>query len=104
MGSSSNGSPATDMAGADVGSESSEPGQRGFLGRIFSVFSGADASGDAAAEAGSTVSALPVSSPSHGMANLRKLRVDDVALPKAEIVAVPVDIGRDALVDRKSVV
>jgi magnesium and cobalt transporter len=33
------------------------------------------------------------------MANLRKLRVDDVSVPKVEIVAVPVDIGRDELVE-----
>lgn len=34
----------------------------------------------------------------HGMANLRKLRVDDVSVPKVEIVAVPQDITRDELV------
>jgi magnesium and cobalt transporter len=33
-----------------------------------------------------------------GIANLRKLRVDDVAIPKAAIVAVPLDITREALV------
>jgi magnesium and cobalt transporter len=32
------------------------------------------------------------------MANLRKLRVDDVAIPKVEIAAVPLDIGKDELV------
>lgn len=30
--------------------------------------------------------------------NLRRLRVEDVAIPKAEIVSVPVDIDRDALI------
>ena len=34
----------------------------------------------------------------HGMSNLRKLRVDDVAIPKVDIVAVPVDISKDDLV------
>ena len=31
--------------------------------------------------------------------NLRKLRVDDVAVPKVDIVAVPLDIGKDDLVE-----
>jgi magnesium and cobalt transporter len=30
---------------------------------------------------------------------LRRMRVDDVAIPKAEIVAVPLDIGKDELVE-----
>jgi magnesium and cobalt transporter len=34
----------------------------------------------------------------HGMSNLRKLRVDDVAIPKVDIAAVPLDIGKDDLV------
>jgi magnesium and cobalt transporter len=34
----------------------------------------------------------------HGMANLRKLRVDDVSVPKVDIISVPTDIGRDELV------
>ncbi len=34
----------------------------------------------------------------HGMSNLRQLRVDDVAIPKVDIVAVPLDIGKDDLV------
>lgn len=39
-----------------------------------------------------------VSRPAHGMINLRRMRVEDVAIPKAEIVAVPVDITREDLV------
>lgn len=35
----------------------------------------------------------------HGMINLRRLAVEDVAIPKADIVAVPVTITRDDLVD-----
>jgi magnesium and cobalt transporter len=34
----------------------------------------------------------------HGMANLRRLRVDDVSVPKVDIISVPTDIGRDDLV------
>ncbi len=33
-----------------------------------------------------------------GMLNLRRMRVEDVAIPKAEIVAVPADIPKDELV------
>ena len=34
----------------------------------------------------------------HGMANLRRLRVDDVSVPKVDIISVPTDIGREDLV------
>ncbi len=37
--------------------------------------------------------------PSRGMANLRQMRVEDVAIPRVEIVSVPVDIGLDALLE-----
>jgi len=37
--------------------------------------------------------------PSGGMGNLRQMRVDDVAIPRAEIVSVPVDIGLGDLVE-----
>ncbi len=35
--------------------------------------------------------------PAHGMINLRRLRVDDVAVPKADIIAVPNTITKDDL-------
>ncbi|MEM9395537.1 MAG: hemolysin family protein [Pseudomonadota bacterium] len=34
-----------------------------------------------------------------GLGNLRRMRVEDVAIPRAEIVAVPSDISRDELVE-----
>jgi magnesium and cobalt transporter len=34
-----------------------------------------------------------------GLSNLRRLRVDDVSIPKADIAAVPLDIDKDALVE-----
>lgn len=96
MGSSNDGSIAAHSAQHEDQTES-EPPQRGIFGRIFDAFSGADsqAASDAkdAAQAPSTGP-----QPVHGLGNLRRLRVDDVAIPKAEIVAVPVDIGRDELV------
>ncbi len=39
-----------------------------------------------------------VSPPTHGMINLRRMRVEDVALPRAEIVSVPDTISKDDLV------
>ena len=76
--------------------EPAEAAQRGFFGRLLDVFTpnetGASASGDASAPLAPPGPAL------HGMSNLRRLRVDDVAIPKVEIVAVPLDIGRDDLV------
>jgi magnesium and cobalt transporter len=62
-------------------------GQRGLFGRIIGAF----APPDQDAPSGARVVAL-------GLANLRRLRVADVAIPKAEIVAVPVDIARSDLV------
>jgi len=77
--------------------ESSEPLQRGFFGRLLSAF-GPHGEGDEAgrpandsmAAGGQTV---------HNLANLRKLRVDDVAVPKVDIAAVSVDIGKENLVE-----
>lgn len=44
------------------------------------------------------VVATPPRSQSHGMINLRRMRVEDVAIPKAEIIAVAEDIGKEELV------
>ncbi|MDO5631503.1 MAG: hemolysin family protein [Paracoccus sp. (in: a-proteobacteria)] len=75
-----------------VGGEGRDlPGSRGFLGRFFGVFTGDEA---AAAEPVGTAS-----QPAPGLVNLRRLRVDDVAIPKAEIIAVPVTVSLDDLVE-----
>jgi magnesium and cobalt transporter len=49
------------------------------------------------ASAAPVAAAAPVSLP--GLSNLRRLRVDDVAIPKVDITAVPVTIGRDELAE-----
>ncbi len=88
MGSSSDGSQhAADEDGA-------EPARTGFFGRLLSAFTpGADTGdGEGAAQVAQTSAGLP------GLGALRRLRVDDVAVPKVEIVAVPLDIGKDDLV------
>ena len=92
MGSSNDGSSSAQEA--QIGSNTDEPPQeltpRGFIGRILSAFS---QQSEEAVAAAVTAGAQPV-----GMANLRKLAVDDVAIPQADIIAVPSDIGLEDLI------
>lgn len=60
---------------------------RGFFGRIFGR---ADPAEDAAPQG--------TSQPAPGMLNLRRMRVHDVAIPKAEIIAAPLNISLEDLV------
>ena len=95
MGSSSDGSAVAPGVTADDGED---PPQRGFFGRILDAFSPPEQ--DDRPEADVALAATqpaPMTLP--GIGNLRKLRVDDVAIPKAGIAAVPLDIGRDDLVE-----
>jgi magnesium and cobalt transporter len=69
-----------------------EPSQRSLFSRLLSALtpgSADDGTPGHAAAAGTTP----------GLSNLRRLRVDDVAIPKVDIIAVAADISRDALVD-----
>ncbi|MGR3323584.1 MAG: hemolysin family protein [Pseudooceanicola sp.] len=65
--------------------------RRGFFSRLFSR-------GDDAAPAAQPAPAIATPRPTHGMVNLRRMRVEDVLVPKADIVAVPTTITRDDLV------
>jgi len=101
MGSSSDGLTAAQGAPVqtDTESGSDEDDTRGFFGRLFgkaapSAPSPADPPAQSSPASGTT--AHP---PLPGLSNLRRLRVDDVAIPKAEIVAVPLTISRDDLVE-----
>jgi len=71
------------------------PQSRGILGRILGAFSGGD-EGEAA-ERAEAAPAGPAGAP--GLLNLRRMRVDDVAVPKAEIVAAPVTATLPDLVE-----
>ena len=92
--------PAADV-GADpagwadgVGGEGRDlPASRGFLGRLFGAFSGGDDGNTIPEEYRAPDPAAP------GMGNLRSLRVDDVAIPKVEIVAAPITAKLDELVE-----
>jgi magnesium and cobalt transporter len=93
MGSSSEGSAASPDAEP---SDPSDQGPRGLLGRLLGALAPATAESGpapAATRAPEAAPALP------GLGNLRRLRVHDVAVPKAEIVAVPIDIDREALAE-----
>ncbi len=92
MGSSNEGpAPAQDASSGLTEEPPQESGARGFFGRILSAFS-PSSEGQSAPDA---TAPAPVS----GLGALRRLRVDDVAIPKTEIVAVPLDIGKEELVE-----
>ncbi len=93
MGSSDGGS----TAGAeDDPGDGPQDRARGLLGRFFARKQPPNSESNPAAGNPSTTPAQDPALP--GLANLRKLRVDDVAIPKASVVAIPLDITRDALV------
>ena len=93
MGSSNDGSDAALGAGDDT----TEGGQRGFLSRIFSALGSSEPSSEPTRTGALAAPAAATGLP--GIGNLRRLRVDDVAIPKVEITAVPVDIGKEDLVE-----
>lgn len=90
--------PATPL-GADAASEADGvggegrdiPHSRGFLGRFFDALTGGD--DDPAQVSERPSQAVP------GMVNLRRMRVDDVAVPKAQMIAAPETISLDELVE-----
>ncbi len=76
--------------------EDTEGQSKGFLGRIFDALSPSEAAAN-----GYDLTPVPdtaYTSTTPGMLNLRRMRVEDVAIPKADIVAVPVTISKDDLV------
>lgn len=83
-------------AASDAQTEGSKTTERGFIGRFFDAF-GADK--DAPPQSADDVHMVyPKLSPTMpGMRNLRTLRVEDVAVPKSDITAVPVTLSKDDL-------
>ncbi len=78
---------------AQSAQENQEPTNRGFLGRVKDILNPSATptpSQDAPAMAPTTVP---------GMLNLRRMRVEDVAVPKSDIVAVPVTASMDEIVE-----
>ncbi len=97
MGSSNDGSIAAQSALGQDQTEEDGPQSRGLFGRIFGAFTRPDDRGSALSDDAQAKAVEPQAAP--GLVNLRRLRVDDVAVPKVEIAAVPIDIGRDELVE-----
>jgi len=89
------------MSDADGGSgaargapDQTDSGPRGLVGRLIDAFRPPE-------DEDEDHRSLPGAAPRRllpGLAGLRRMRLEDVAVPKAEIAAVPVDIDRDALV------
>ena len=75
---------------ARINGDDGEGGQRGLFGRLIEAFATPPDEHGPHGE-GAQVVAL-------GLARLRRLRLEDIAVPRAEIVATPVDIGRADLV------
>ena len=70
------------------------PDRSGFFGRIVEALTPSDPAGDVIANGQMASSA----SRTHGMINLARLRVEDVAIPMADVVAVPNTTNKDELV------
>jgi magnesium and cobalt transporter len=79
--------------------DSDEPLQRGFFGRILDALSPSDSTTENEDRPMQGPTRLNNGAAVFGIANLRKLRVDDVAIPKVEIIAVPITIGKEELVE-----
>jgi len=93
MGESADGSTAAQGA-PDQGDSPESNGSRGFFGRILNAFNGVDQEDEDEDDALGSGRA-----PHHaGLGALRRLRVGDIAIPKPEIVAVPVTISKEDLV------
>lgn len=75
--------------------DQTEDAQKGFFGRLFDALSPSD-EGDEEGLDGQTATA--VASQTLGLLNLRRMRVEDVMIPKADIHAVPVTVTKDDLV------
>lgn len=91
MGDSDSSSGAAQSAQSETGTIM-EPSSSSFLARVFGALSPANPA----------ITETPDREPrlnGHGMVNLRRLRVEDVAIPKAEITAVPDTITLDELVE-----
>lgn len=86
--------PAAPDLSVDSPDEGDQDRQRGFFGRVLDALKGGDGEGDEGHDDASGGSAQPVP----GMVNLRRMRVDDVAIPKAEIIAAPLSIPLEDLV------
>ena len=90
MGDSTDGSSNAALSAQPLAPTQSKPG---FFGRIVKALGASDENDIEPQEIADTPRPQ-----THGMINLRRMRVEDVAIPKADIVAVPDDISKEELV------
>ncbi len=91
-----------DIEGSSRAAQSAQPQdssteteeKTGLFSRILDVFSSEDTQPDQTVNGQNAAVAQP-----RGMINLRRMRVEDVAIPTAEIVSVPSTITKDELAD-----
>ena len=81
---------------AAQGAPDEDDSSRGILTRWLSALSGSTDRTDEPGEGAMIPAGYGFTG---GLANLTRLRVEDVMIPKVEVVAVPVDIGKDELVE-----
>ena len=93
MGDSGEGSSSAAQSAHEIEDDESS---RGFFGRILDALSGSDEYND---ENGQPRVVPAGGGFSGGLANLTRLRVEDVMIPKVEIISVPTDIKKDDLVE-----
>jgi magnesium and cobalt transporter len=93
MGETSEGSPDAALGAQEEG----ESRPAGLFGRLIGALSPTE--GDEAAVPIPALAGEFASIPAPGILNLRRMRVEDVMLPKAEIVSVAEDISKDDLVE-----
>ena len=88
-----------DMGGDSAEEVSSSTAQgRGFLGRFLGAITPHNGEPNRANSQTPRPTAAASGMAQLGLSNLRRLRVDDVSIPKADIAAVAIDTDKDALV------
>ncbi|SHI81435.1 hemolysin family protein [Wenxinia saemankumensis] len=75
--------------------DDSDGQSRGFFSRFLEALNPTEEEAAQMAAGSSPVSAIPVP----GILNLRRMRVEDVSVPEADITAVPVTLSKDELVE-----
>ncbi len=73
-------------------------GQRGLMGRLFGALALNNGRTSGIREQPEQINGRPSAQELPDIVNLRRLRVENVAIPKAEIISVPINIGKDQLV------
>ena len=88
----------SNAAQSALGMEDDLAVNRGFFGRIIDVFSGQSEDDDSGGQNAEARGDQPRGTAKPSLLNLQRVPLEDVAIPKAEIVAVPTDIKKDDLV------